>query len=115
MESLDRLKAAQAAMDANQYAEAAAMLEPLCAAGNPDAQSMLGVLYQIGIGVPSDGKRAATLLKAAAESGVGLAAHNLATLYATGAPGITPDTQLSRRYNRMARALGMRLLPDDFY
>lgn len=115
MEHLEQIQAAQAAMDADEYATAIALLEPLCEQGDPDAQSMLGVLYQIGIGVPGDGKKAVALLRSAAEKGVGLAAHNLATLYATGAPGIEPDANLSRHYLRMAKALGVHLLPDDFY
>lgn len=102
-------------MDAGRYGEAADMLEPLCAVGNATAQGMLGVMYQLGLDVPADGNRAVALLKAAAESGEGLAAHNLSTLYATGAPGVERDTELSRFYLRMARDLGVQLLPDSFY
>lgn len=115
MAHFEQLNAAKAAMEADEYGQAIALLEPLCHEGVPDAQSMLGVLYQIGIGVPGDGKRAVTLLRSAAEKGVGLAAHNLATLYATGAPGIEPDPELSRHYLLMARNLGVNLLPADFY
>jgi TPR repeat protein len=111
----DQLRAAQAAMEAGRYGEAADMLEPLCVQGNPAAQSMLGVMYQLGLDVPADGNRAVSLLKAAAEGGEGLAAHNLSTLYATGAPGVERDPQLSRFYLRMARDLGVKLLPDSFY
>lgn len=102
-------------MEADEYGQAIALLEPLCDEGDADAQSMLGVLYQIGIGVPGDGEKAVALLRSAAEKGIGLAAHNLATLYATGAPGIEPDSELSRHYLRMAKRLGVHLLPDDYY
>lgn len=55
------------------------------------------------------------LLTSVAESGNGFAAHNLGTIYVTGMPGIEPDKQRSIFYYRLARDLGLKLLPEEFY
>lgn len=112
---LSELEVAQTAFNAERYAEAAALLEPLCAQNNAAAQSMLGSLYQVGAGVSVNGARAVSLLTSAAEQGIGLAAHNLGTIYITGLPGVTPDIELAKHYYRLARDLGCQLMPSAVY
>lgn len=63
----------------------------------------------------TEGRRAVRLLRRAVALGDGLAAHNLATLYAVGMPDVPRNRDLSRHYYRLARTLGCQLAPDDFY
>ena len=112
---LSELEAAQTAIDAECFTEAIALLEPLCAQNHAIAKSMLGVLYQVGAGVSANGALAISLLTSAAEQGIGLAAHNLGTIYITGLPGVAPDSNLAKHYYRLARDLGCQLAPNAFY
>jgi TPR repeat protein len=96
------------------YSEALSLIQPLVIAGDPDALMFLGMLYWGGFGVPPDGSKAAELLTRAMDAGVGLAAHNLGTLFATGMPGVTVDFERSRACYRRAKALGYRATPDAF-
>ena len=114
-QSAKEMETAQALMDAGRYAEALPMLERLAAGGNVNALSVLGVMYQLGLGVPANGAKACSMLKAAADGGSGVAAHNLATLYVTGAPGCMPNRELSRLYLQRAVELGTKLGPDALY
>lgn len=109
------LQAAQAAIDEGRFLSAIALLEPLCTENNAAAKSMLGVLYQLGLGVPINGPKAVSLLAAAAEAGIGIAAHNLGTIYVTGLPGVAPDPELSQYFYRLAKNLGAQFAPDAFY
>lgn len=104
-----------AAVNAENYESAHALLSPLVDAGIPSAIGMLGTFYQLGLGVPPDGPRAVTLLAQAAETGDALAAHNLGTLYCTGVPGVSPDSDLARSWYARAKALGSKLMPPDAY
>lgn len=45
-------------MRAGQYVEAMAAFEPLAAAGNADAEELIGVMYAMGLGVARDDERA---------------------------------------------------------
>jgi len=115
MDHLEQLNAAQDAINTERYADALAILEPLCAIKDPTAQSMLGTLYQLGLGVPVNGAKAISLLTAAAEKGNGVAAHNLGSIYVTGLPGVERDTERSRFYYRLARDLGAQFTQASFY
>ena len=115
MGHLEQLNAAQDAIETEQYSIAIAILEPLCEIDDTMAQSILGSLYHLGLGVPVNGIKAVALLSAAAEKGNGVAAHNLGTIYVTGLPGVERDTKRSRFYYRMARDLGSQFAPDSFY
>ena len=111
----DHLLEASKAIDVEDYAKAIAILEPLCEQHDADALGMLGVFYQLGLGVPVDGPKALELLSAAVEGGSGIAAHNLGTIYVTGLPGVAPDLKKSRLYYRTAKQLGAQIAPDSFY
>jgi TPR repeat protein len=96
--------------------EALAILEPLAAAGSAEAIALQGLLFQLGTpDLPPNGTRAEALLLEAVSKGSGVAAHNLGTLYITGAPGFEPKPELGKRYYQRARDLGFQVAPDEFY
>jgi TPR repeat protein len=65
-------------------------LQRRAAAGDHDAQTALGTLYETGDGVPLDPAHAAALYRAAATAGHAGAQINLATMYLDGA-GVQKD------------------------
>ena len=60
-----------------KYADALELLMPLANNGNIEAQANIGFLYQNGLGVDRDIKKAINWLTEAADRGSGMAAHNL--------------------------------------
>lgn len=104
-----------AATEAGDYAAALNLLAPLAEAGLPSAVGMLGVFYQLGLGVEPNGPKAVALLTQAAEAGDAIAAHNLGTVYCTGLPGLPSDPALGHTWYQRARAMGAQLAPDQFY
>ena len=103
---MKELDAAQRAVDQGDYGKALRLLRPLAEAGNPKAQGSLGVLFQLGLGVQRDLAEALKWLRKAAGQGDGLAAHNIGTIYLTGAPEIPNDEAKSEEWFRRARELG---------
>ena len=95
--------------------EALPLVQPLVEVGHPDALALLGTMYQVGLGVAQDSNKAVELLRRAVDAGVGVAAHNLGTIYAAGMPGIPADPQRSRTYYLKAKALGCQPGSPDFY
>jgi TPR repeat protein len=61
-----------------QFDLAFSLLQPLAEQGNPEAQSMLGSLYQLGLGTAVDRSEAMRWYRAASEQGSGVASNNLA-------------------------------------
>ncbi|MFB9242285.1 sel1 repeat family protein [Massilia antarctica] len=94
---------------------AIAALAPLVDAQVPAALGLLGALHVLGEGVAHSGTAAAPLLEKAKALGNACAAHNLASLYATGAPGLAQDTSRARQLFGDALAMGGQYEPDDFY
>ena len=72
------------AFRAGNYALAAENWQPLANAGDPRAQTNLGLLYLRGKGVEKDGKAALSWFERAAEQEFVTAEYNLATLFAKG-------------------------------
>ena len=72
------------AMAAGRYERAAARARVEAEAGDPAAQTALGNLHYLGLGVPQDPRRAAELYYAAARRGHGPAQMNLGHLYGQG-------------------------------
>ncbi len=103
------------ALNNEEYKKALTILEPLAKEQNAQALSMLGAMYQLGTGVPFDGKKAVELLSKAVSLGDGVAAHNLGTIYIMGLPGVEKDAQLSKKYYRMAKDMGAQFAADEFY
>lgn len=54
------------------------LLKPLAEQGTPEAQSLLGSLYQLGLGTTVDRGEAMRWYRAASDQGVGVASNNLA-------------------------------------
>lgn len=106
---------AQLLFDAERYSEAIPLLMALAEQENPDALALLGLTYQLGLGVPHDGEKALWFLEKAVALGHGASAHNLRTVYATGLPGVAASAERSRYYYRLARNLGCQVAPDEFY
>jgi TPR repeat protein len=74
-------------------------LQPLLDAGDVDAQATFGTWCMLDLARFTDAEH---WLRLAADSGSGLAAHNLFTLYSTGWPGRAPDRELARHYMQRA-------------
>ncbi len=72
------------------YASEFKLLAPLAAAGNPDAQYNLGVLYNKGLGVPKNYTAALQWYRKAVSQGNALARLSLGVMYATG-QGVRQD------------------------
>jgi TPR repeat protein len=66
----DELKQAQKAYRHGQYAEAAAILQPLAQRGNPIAQFNVAVMYDDGLGLPQNLALALSWYKRAGEAGL---------------------------------------------
>jgi len=98
-----------------EYEKALSILKPLVEIEVPGALSLLGVIYQIGVGAPRNLQKAVTLLTRACELGDGTAAHNLGTIYAMGEEDIEKDFDKSKMYYRKAKELGAQYAPDEFY
>jgi hypothetical protein len=71
-----------------------------------DAQCMLGVLYQLGLGVAQDGAKAVFWFEEAARQGHALALNNLGTIYVNGMPGISADREKALEYYLRAYSAG---------
>jgi len=102
----NQLEDALQAQADGRYDEALATLQKLVDLDYPPAIGNLGCMYQLGLGVESNGSKAVELLKKAVELGFGPAAHNLGTIYGAGMPGIEPNTEISRFYREKAREMG---------
>lgn len=104
-------KALKEVEDGN-YSSALKLLLPLVEQGDPYAQANLATMYQCGWGVPADAAKAIELYTKVATRNIreerlsGLAYHNLATIYATGAPGIPRDEAKVEEFNKLAVQLG---------
>ena len=93
------------AANRRDYATALRLLRPLAEQGNPQAQGLLGLMYEIGKVVPQDYTAAALWYREAAERGDRLAQHNLAVMYANGW-GVPQDEAEANRWYRKAAEQG---------
>jgi TPR repeat protein len=97
------------------FESAIALLVPLADAGNPKAQCHLATLYQCGLGVNTDGKKAVSLYSRVARQRIrkehlsAIAYNNLATIYAVGIRGVRPDRAKAKIYQKLARSLGFEM------
>ena len=78
---------------------------PLAEAGILKAQLMMGILYQLGIGVAQDGSQAVKWYRLAAEQNDALAWKNLGTLYLIGLAGVGVDKAEAHYCFSRARAV----------
>ena len=94
-----------AALEAKDFPGALAVFGPLAAQGNGDAQFMLGVMHENGLGVSKDMKAAASWYLKAAETGVASAQYNIGVFYQLGT-GVTADAASARRWLAKAAEQG---------
>jgi hypothetical protein len=90
-------------------------LERRAAAGNAEARYHLGMLYNNGIGVPRDPRRAFAFFRAAAEAGDPLGAYKLGCYYAGqfGGEAVAPDEGEALRWKLVAARAGYSLAQND--
>lgn len=73
------------------YETALAVFRPLAESGDAKAQSILGLMYSYGEGVPVDYREASRWYRRAAEQNSNVAQYNLGMLYLEG-KGVSPDS-----------------------
>lgn len=95
---------------AGEYERVYEIIVPFADTGVPDAQCMLGLLYQLGLGVPQDGPKAVSWYLRAAAQGHPLAMNNLGTIYLQGMPGIVPDRETALEYYKQAHSSGFNAM-----
>lgn len=90
-------------------------LQRLAGDGNAEASYHLGMLYNNGIGVPQDPRRALALFRTAAEAGDPLGAYKLGCYYAGqfGSAAVTPDEAQALRWKLVAARAGYALAQLD--
>lgn len=87
---------------------------PLAEAGLLKAQLMMGILYQLGIGVAQDGPEALKWYRSAADQNDALAWKNLGTLYLLGLAGVTVDKAEAHRCFSRAKALDIEQMAQEW-
>lgn len=103
------------ALEKRNYSLAFRLLNTLAKAGNPKAQCNLAALYNFGLGVNMDGRKAVELYLGVAEQEIreehlsGVAYNNLATIYSGGVPDVVPDPKKASEYRNRAIALGFEM------
>jgi hypothetical protein len=108
-EEMDReltLTSGIAAFEAKHFVKAYQLLEPLAAAGHPEAEFRLAIMLQNGLGMVASPQRAAGYMRAAAEQGHALAQHGLGFMYLEG-ECLPKDTAEAARWFRLAADQGL--------
>jgi uncharacterized protein len=98
----DALQDAITAMQRKDYPTAVRLLEPLARAGNPQAQTRLGLLYYHGHGVRESDAEALRWFERAARQGLPEAQFQLANLYAFGLVEVPAKDATDTDANRLA-------------
>jgi TPR repeat protein len=97
------------------YAYALELLTPLAESGDPKAQCYLASLYQCGLGVAINSRKAVELYLQVAKQCIrdgrlsAVAYNNLATIYRSGTPGIIQDEEKANKYSELAKKLGFEM------
>ena len=86
---------------------------PLAEAGYLEAQLMMGILYQLGIGVRQNGLEALKWYRLAAEQSSALAWKNLGTLYLVGLAGVAVDKAEAHYCFSRARAIEIEQMMEN--
>lgn len=95
------LEDANAAYERGDYATAVRLWRPLAEQGNPEAQFILGQMYNTGRGVAQDHPEAVKWYRRAAEQGDVLAQAVLGAMYG-GEEGVPPDYVQSYMWSNLA-------------
>jgi hypothetical protein len=85
-----------------EYGKAIEFFRALADRGNPFAQNSLGVMYQLGQGVPKDEAQAVVWYRKSAEQGCGLGQLDVANLYANSLSIAKDDAQAVFWYRKAA-------------
>lgn len=109
------IKEAFELFESEQYEKGLYLILPLVEQGNAKALGMLGLAYQVGLGVELDGPLAVKYLQQAAELGDSTSAHNLGTIFVTGLPGVKSDAQKAKYFYDLAKELGAKFADDQWY
>lgn len=96
---------AVAAYRSGDFARAHEGFLPLATAGDPRAQTILGIMYANGEGVPQDSTEAARWYRLAAQAGYASAQYNLGVLLERG-EGVAQDRAAALRWYRLAADQG---------
>jgi TPR repeat protein len=83
-------------------------------AGDPDAQCMMGTLFQLGKGFSPDLEEAVRWYKLAANQGHSVAWNNLGTIYLMGGEGVPQDPEEAKRCYERAYRLGFVHIPREY-
>lgn len=101
----DNLDAALKAANVGDYAKAAQLLRVDAEQGNAVAQTNLGLMYNDGLGVPQDNKKAVWWYRLAADQGYPRAQYYLGTMFEEG-HGVPQDYQEAAKSYRQAAVQG---------
>ena len=93
------------ALESRDFSGALAVFGPLAAQQNGNAQFMLGVMHENGLGVEKDQSAAASWYLKAAEAGVASAQYNIGVFYQLG-KGVAPDARAALKWHARAAAQG---------
>ena len=93
---------AQSAYDEGQFEEARRIWVPLAEAGDAEAQVRLGLLFDLGQGVPKDLATAFMWYRRAAEAGLAQAQFNVAVMQDSGLVGPRNAVEAARWYTQAA-------------
>ena len=85
------------AFNNGDYGGALKIWQPKADAGDPDAMTNIGVLYQYGLGIPRSMQKAAEMYEKAAQLGFVTAQYDLANLYYDGT-GVDRDRKQAARW-----------------
>lgn len=94
------------AFSRNDFAAAFHISLPWATEGHGWAEGCVGSLYQCGLGVPCDLKKAVEYLERAGAHGFPGAWHNLGVIYEVGSDDVPRDLELAYGYYRRAHAAG---------
>jgi len=95
----------QAAARAGDHETAVKEWRPLAEQGHAGAQYYLGVMYEMGLGVPQDEAEAVRWIRLAAEFGFADAQNHLGAMYARGV-GMPKDLVMAHMWSEIASANG---------
>ncbi len=95
----------KAAAELGDYVEAVAIWQPLAEAGDPRAETYLGMMYDNGYGVPQDRSQAFRLFERAAARGYASAQYHLGFMYHHGR-GVQRSQAEAMKWYKLAAAQG---------
>jgi hypothetical protein len=93
------------ALQAGKFGDARGTFGPLASEGGANAQFMLGVMHENGLGTAKDPEAAASWYRKAAAGGLASAQYNLGVFYQLG-NGVPRDPEMALKFHKMAATQG---------